>query len=172
MYVLCFLSVIQYLSPLHVCCVKKNCDRADLFGAMFGTCDSYQYKICIHLVCSGVGWLVPRNSSLVDSIDLNNAAAAASLQCAHIGILYANSRTGRACGARGSALPAAHQPPYYLVRCAPPRSHEAARDLMTRARFRLERVSVSKNEQSASQACLTLQCTAFEKRPHISSGGF
>ena len=121
---------------------------------------------------------MPRNSSLVDSIDLNNAAAA-SLQCAHIGILYANSRTGRACGARGSALPAAHQPPYYLVRraprrrrrrrCAPPRSHEAARDLMTRARFRLERVSVSKNEQSASQACLTLQCTAFEKRPHISS---
>ena len=53
-----------------------------------------------------------------------------------------------------------------------PRSHEAARDLMTRARFRLERVSVSKNEQSASQACLTLQCTAFEKRPHITSGGF
>ena len=108
---------------------------------------------------------MPGNSSLVDSIDLNNAAAA-SLQCAHIGILYANSRTGRACGARGSALPATHQPPYYLVRCAPPRSHEAARDLMTRARFRLERVSVSKNEQSASQACLTLQCTAFEKRPH------
>ena len=45
-----FLSVIQYLSPLHVCCVKKFCDRADLFGAMYGTCDSYQYKICIHLV--------------------------------------------------------------------------------------------------------------------------
>ena len=54
MYVLCFLLVIQYLSPLHICCVKKFCDRADLFGAMFGTCDSYQYKICIHLVCSGV----------------------------------------------------------------------------------------------------------------------
>ena len=135
---------------------------------------------------------MPRNSSLVDSIDLNNAAAA-SQPSMRTHWNFVCELTNRPC-VRRAQLGASRGTPATLLlgavyaaamaasaRCrrrrgggvgAPPRSHEAARDLMTRARFRLERVSVSKNEQSASQACLTLQCTAFEKRPHITSGGF
>ena len=124
---------------------------------------------------------MPRNSSLVDSIDLNNAAASQPAFSAHTleFCMRTHEQAVRAArAARRFPRHTSHPTTWCGVRrgdCgvgAPPRSHEAARDLMTRARFRLERVSVSKNEQSASQACLTLQCTAFEKRPHITSGGF
>ena len=65
-----------------------------------------------------------------------------SLQSAHEGILYANSRTGRSTtphrgGARGTPPLCTYTGMLLLVivLCAL-HSHEAARDLMTRARFR------------------------------------
>ena len=77
----------------------------------------------------------------------------------------------RACAGGGASRLGA--PPSVLLGavCAPPTPAAKSR---SRKRFNdsrqistRERVSVSKNEQSASQACLTLQCTAFLRSGHI-----
>ena len=164
------ISDSAFISSACLLC-KFFCDRANLFVAMLGTCDSYQYKI--HLVVEQEG----ASAEELISRRLDRPQQCGSSQpSVHTHWNFVCELTNRPCVRRAPPpLGASRGTPatsYYLVRCALPRSHEAARDLMTRARFRLERVSVSKNEQSASQACLTLQCTAFEKGPHISSGGF